>query len=41
LPEVTPAAVTVVEVAPADTGPKRSGWWSRNAAKLFGAGEEK
>jgi ribonuclease E len=28
----------VVE-APVDTGPKRSGWWSRNAAKLFGAGD--
>ncbi|MEN9873601.1 MAG: hypothetical protein RL186_498 [Pseudomonadota bacterium] len=23
----------------ADTGPKRSGWWSRNAKKLFGATE--
>jgi ribonuclease E len=34
---VAPKAA-VVE-APVETGPKRSGWWSRNAAKLFGAGE--
>jgi ribonuclease E len=37
--DAEPAAAVVVDVAPADTGPKRSGWWSRNAAKLFGSGE--
>jgi ribonuclease E len=46
-PKITPEAepamaveapVVVAEVA-VETGPKRSGWWSRNAAKLFGAGE--
>jgi ribonuclease E len=38
-PVATPAfveAVATVETE-AETGPKRSGWWSRNAAKLFGA----
>jgi ribonuclease E len=41
-PEVTIAseATTVeAEVTSIEEGPKRSGWWSRNAKKLFGAGD--
>ena len=34
--EVAASDVSSVEVPPADTGPRRSGWWSRNAKKLFG-----
>jgi ribonuclease E len=37
--EAAPASAVVIEAEPVDTGPKRSGWWSRNAAKLFGSGE--
>ena len=33
--EQVPEAIVVKDDG-ADAGPKRSGWWSRNAAKLFG-----